>query len=195
LPAVTGCVYYTSSVMPEFTNHILVGDNDNGKIYDLTMGNAPYYDVVTSKVSFADVVASPAGLTTLRQGVDGCVYAMKGGYTTTGTVFKICHAPGVGITAYNQFENGLGQNYPNPTTGKTQIDYTISQTSTVSIDVFDVTGRKIKSVLSSNVEQGTHTVELKDLDKYADGSYFYKMDVKQNGKLVYSETKRMTLVK
>jgi glucose/arabinose dehydrogenase len=195
LPAVTGCVYYTSNVMPEFTNHILVGDNDNGILYDMTMGNPPTYDIVTSKVAFADVVVSPAGLTTIRQGTDGNIYCMKGGYTTSGTIFKISHS-GVGITNNNnKFENGIGQNYPNPTTGKTQIDYTVSQSSVVSIDVFDVTGRKIKSVLSSNVEQGTHTIELSDLDKYSDGSYFYKMDVKQNGKLVYSETKRMTLVK
>jgi glucose/arabinose dehydrogenase len=194
LPAVTGCVFYTGTVMSEFNNHILVGDNDNGIIYNMTMGNAPAYDVVTSKVAFADVVASPAGLTTLREGTDGCIYGMKGGYTTSGTIFKICHS-GVGIASLSQYENGIGQNYPNPTTGKTQIDYSLSESSNVSIEVFDVTGRKIKSILSSNVEQGNHTVELNDLDKFADGSYFYKMDVKQNGKLVYSETKRMTLVK
>jgi glucose/arabinose dehydrogenase len=195
LPAVTGCVYYSGSVMSEFNNHILVGDNDNGIIYNLTMGNAPAYDIVTSKVNFADVVTSPAGLTTLRQGTDGCIYAMKGGYTTTGTVFKICHASGVGIASFNPYSNRIGQNYPNPTSGKTQIDFTVSQTSSVSIDVYDVTGRKIKSVLSGNVEQGDHTIELADLDKFADGSYFYKMDVKQEGKLVYSETKRLTVVK
>jgi glucose/arabinose dehydrogenase len=194
LPSVTGCVYYTSNVMPEFTNHIIVADNDNGYLYDMTMGNPPNYDIVTSKVLFADVVSGTSGLTTLRQGADGCIYAMKGGYTTTGTIFKICHS-GVGIASNELFENGIGQNYPNPTNGRTQIDYTLSQTASVSIDVFDVTGRKIKSVLSSNMEQGKHSVELTDLDKFANGSYFYKMDVKQNGKLVYSETKRMTLVK
>jgi glucose/arabinose dehydrogenase len=194
LPSVTGCVFYTGSVMSEFNNHILVGDNDNGIIYNMTMGNAPAYDIVTSKVAFADVVASPAGLTTIREGGDGCIYAMKGGYTTSGTIFKICHSS-VGISSASLYENGIGQNYPNPTTGKTQIDFTVSEQSNVSIEVFDVTGRKVKSVLSSNVDQGTHTVELNDLDKFADGSYFYKMDVKQNGKLVYSETKRMAIVK
>lgn len=195
LPAVTGCMYYTSSVMPEFTNHILVGDNDNGIIYDLTMGNAPAYDIVTSKVNFADVITGTAGITTMRQGVDGCIYVMKGGYTTSGTVFKICHTSGVGIAVNDQFENGIGQNYPNPTSGKTQVDYTVSSTSDVTIDLYDVTGRKVKAVLNSSVDAGTHTVELNDLDKFVDGSYFYKMQVKQNGKIVYSETKRLTLVK
>jgi len=195
LPAVTGCMYYNGTVMPEFNNHILVGDNDNGVIYDLTMGNAPAYDIVTSKVSFADVVVSPAGLTTLRQGqTDGCIYAMKGGYTTSGTIFKICHA-GVGITTNEQVFNTVGQNYPNPTTGKTQIDYTIAQNSSVAIELYDVTGRKIKSILNADAQAGDHTVELSDLDKFTNGSYFYKMIVKQNNKIIYSETKRMLIVK
>ena len=160
------------------------------------MGNAPAYDMVTSKVTFADVVASPAGLTTMREGTDGCIYAMKGGYTTTGTVFKICHASGVGVAANEQIENVIGQNYPNPTNGKTQIDYSISQNSIVTIELYDITGRKIKSILASqDIQAGTHTVEINDMDKYTNGSYFYKIEVKQNDKIIYSETKRMILTK
>ncbi|CAN5331007.1 hypothetical protein BH10BAC1_BH10BAC1_10230 [soil metagenome] len=196
LPAVTGCMYYNGSIMSEFNNHILVGDNDYGRIYDLTMGNPPAYDIVTSKVTFADVVTSPAGLTTLRQGqTDGCIYAMKGGYTTTGTIFRICHASGVGIASPEQGANYVGQNYPNPTTGKTQIDYTVAQNSSVTIELFDITGRMVKMILNADVQAGEHMVELTDLDKFTNGSYFYKMEVKQRGKIVFSETKRITLNK
>ncbi|MCX6295590.1 MAG: PQQ-dependent sugar dehydrogenase [Bacteroidetes bacterium] len=196
LPSVTGCMYYNGSAMSEFDNHILVGDNDYGIIYDLTMGNAPAYDIVTSKVAFADVVTAPAGLTTLRQGQsDGCIYAMKGGYTTSGTIFKICHSSSVGVSNNDEMENFIGQNYPNPTNGKTQIDYFVTQNSNVSIVLFDITGRKIKNILSSDVQSGKHTVELTDLDENFAGSYFYKMIVKQNNKIVYSETKRMLIVR
>ncbi|MCW3086345.1 MAG: hypothetical protein JWP12_3711 [Bacteroidetes bacterium] len=195
LPAIAGCTYYSGTAMPEFDNHILVGDNDYGRIYDLTLGNAPAYDIVTSNVTFADVVTGTSGLTTLREGTDGCIYAMKGGYTTSGTVFKICHTSATGIATNATPANQMGQNYPNPANGKTQIDYTIAATSSVTIDVYDVTGRKVKSVLNATVEAGTHTVAVDDLEKFTDGSYFYKMDVKQNGKLIYSETKRMLIVK
>lgn len=198
LPALTGCLYYNGTVMSEFNNHILVADNDYGKLYDLTMGNPPAYDIVTSKVVFADVVSGTtgSGLTTIRQGADGCIYAMKGGYASAGTIFKICHASGVGIASNEQLENAIGQNYPNPTSGMTQIDYTIAQNSSLSIELFDVTGRKVKNVFSdTEVMAGNHTVELNDLEKYTNGSYFYKMVVKQNNKVVYSETKRMFIVK
>lgn len=195
LPAVTGCVFYNGTAMPEFNNHILVGDNDYGRIYDLTMGNAPAYDIVTSKTTFADVVSGSSGLTTLREGTDGCIYAMKGGYTTSGTVFKICHASTTGVGSIDKPDNKIGQNYPNPATGKTQIDYSVSDPSSVNIDVYDVTGRRLRTILSGMVDAGSHTIELNDLDRYAQGSYFYKMEVKQNGKVVYTETKRMMIVK
>jgi glucose/arabinose dehydrogenase len=197
LPAVTGCMYYSGSAMSEFDNHILVGDNDNGIIYNLTMGNAPAYDVVTSKVAFADVIpTSGVGLTTLRQGPnDGCIYAMKGGYTTAGTIFKICHTSTTGIVKNEDYENFLGQNYPNPTTGKTQIDYSVTEMSEVTIDVYDVTGKVVKSVLNSNVDRGIHTIELSDLEKYSDGSYFYKLSVKRGNKIVYTESKRFIIIK
>ena len=196
VPSVTGCMYYNGSVMPEFNNHILVGDNNNGRIYDLTMGNPPNYDIVTSKVTFADVVPSPAGLTTMREGTDGCIYAMKGGYTTSGTVFRICHASTAGISSNETVENVVGQSYPNPTNGNAQIDYSVAQTSSVSIELYDITGRKIKTILNApEIQAGKHTVEVTDLEKFANGSYFYKMEVKQNNKIVYSETKRMMISK
>lgn len=195
LGGVTGTLFYSGTVMPEFDNHILVGDNDYGRIYDLTLGNPPAYDTVISNVIFADVVSvSSGGLTTMRQGTDGCIYAMKGGYTISGTIFKICHAP-VGVATNPNYENIIGQNYPNPTTGKTQIDFSINQTSSVSIDLYDVTGRKVKTIYNAaDVPAGNHSVELSDLSSFTAGSYFYKMAVKQNNKLVFSETKRMLLV-
>ncbi|MFL5766202.1 MAG: PQQ-dependent sugar dehydrogenase [Bacteroidia bacterium] len=194
LPAVTGIMYYNGSVMPEFNNHILVGDNDYGRIYDLTMGNPPAYDLVTSKVTFADVVSSPAGLTTMREGNDGCIYAMKGGYTTSGTIFRICHSS-VGIADNGSSENAIGQSYPNPTDGSAEIEYSLAQSAAVTIELFDVTGRKVKTILDAELAAGTHIATVDGMEKFSNGSYFYKMTVKQNGKILYSQTKKMTIVK
>lgn len=193
LGGITGTVYYTGSVMPEFNNHILVADNDYGRIYDLTLGNAPNYDIVTSNVLFADITTS-GGLTTLREGSDGCLYAMKGGYTTAGTVYRICHV-GTGVDAATKFTNGIGQNYPNPATGETQIDYTVNAVSDVNLTLYDVTGRKVKVLVNEQQDAGKHTVSFDGLEKYAAGTYFYQIEVKQNQKSVYKETKRLTIVK
>lgn len=193
LPSLTGCLYYFSSSMPEFNNHVLVADNDNGRIYDLTLGNAPAYDICTARTTLADITTG--GLTTLRQGpIDGCIYAMKGGYTTTGAIYKICHTSTGVQQISGEPANELGQNYPNPTSGVAQVDYMVAQNSRVTMDLFDGNGRLIKSLMNEDVAAGKHTVELRGLDEFADGSYYYKMEVKHNGTLIYSQTRSLVLI-
>jgi glucose/arabinose dehydrogenase len=83
LPAVTGVVHYNSCLMPEFQNHLLVADNDNGYIYNCTLDNS--LTTVTNRVQAFDLL----GLTTLRQGADGYLYALNGGYAPSGRLYKI----------------------------------------------------------------------------------------------------------
>lgn len=197
LPAVTGCLYYSGTLMPEFNNHMLITDNDYGRVYDCTLGNAPAYDIITSKVTWFDnaPAGSGGGLLAMKQGAEGCIYILRGGYTTAGYIMRICPT-GMGVDANEGFENTVGQNYPNPTTGATQIDYSVSDASTVSIELFDVTGRKIKTILNSvDVPAGKHTADVTGVNNFSNGSYFYKMVVKQDNKIVFSETKRMLIVK
>ena len=130
----------------------------------------------------------------MKQGADGCIYALRGGYTTAGYIVRICPT-GLGLASNQALENTIGQNYPNPTTGNSQIDYSVSEVSTVSIELFDVTGRKIKTIVNSTVQPGKYTAEVNNMNAFSNGSYFYKMIVKQNNKIVYSETKRMLIVK
>ncbi len=86
LPAVTGVMHYNGCLMPELQNHVLVADNDNGYIYNVELGNAPAYDVVLSRTLLLDVTDH---LTTIRQGPDGYIYALQGGYVPSGSIFKI----------------------------------------------------------------------------------------------------------
>lgn len=191
LPSVTGCLFYSGNVLSEFNNHIIVADNSYGILYDLTLGNAPAYDVVTNKKAFADITTE--GLTSIRQGTDGCIYALKGGYTTTGEIFRICHTA-TGINSADELVNEIGQNYPNPASGATQIDYRVAQASTVTVVLMDVTGRILRTLANEQVQAGKHTIEVTDLSALPNGSYFYRMDVQQNDKLNFSQTKRMIVL-
>lgn len=85
LPAVTGVVHYNGCIMPELTNHLIVGDNDNGRIYNIELGNAPAYTTVVSTTQILDL----DGLTTLKQGADGYIYALNGGYAPAGKLYRI----------------------------------------------------------------------------------------------------------
>lgn len=195
LPAVTGCLYYSGSVMPEFNNHMLVSDNDYGKVYDCTLGNAPIYDVVTSKTTWFDQTGSPGGFLAMKQGSEGCIYILWGGYTLAGYIKRICPT-GMGLAATAiPLENMLGQNYPNPTSGETQIDYSVTEVSAVTLELYDITGKKLRTILEAEVQPGKHTVEVTGMNAYASGTYSYKMIVKQSNKIVYAETKQMVIVR
>ena len=195
LPGITGCLFYSSSVIPSLTNHLLIADNDNGRMYNLTLGNAPDYDIVTSNVQWADLTGTgEGGLTTLKQGPEGCIYAMNGGYTTNGKIYKICPS-NLSLEENIVLSNELGQNYPNPSSGNSMIDFTIAKTADVTITIYDETGRKLSCAYSQTTSSGTQTVQLNYPMDLKNGNYFYTMEVKENNTLVFTSTKRMLIIK
>jgi len=195
LPAVTGCLYYSGSLMPEFDNHILVSDNDYGRVYDMTLGNAPVYDQVISRTTWFDNTPSGSGggLLAMKQGAEGCIYILRGGYTTAGYIMRICPT-GMNVDS-KIIKNVLGESYPNPTGGEAKIDFEVDNTSMVSIELSDVSGRKVKTIFSKEVNAGKHTVDVAGLNEMKAGNYFYTMNVTREGKNVYTETKKLLLVK
>ncbi len=68
----------------------------------------------------------------------------------------------------------LGQNLPNPSTGKTQIDYLVPQNTDVVLEINDITGKKIMSINEGHKAAGTHSILLntRELNR---GVYFYTL--------------------
>lgn len=85
-------------------------------------------------------------------------------------------------------------NYPNPFNPETTISYTLREVGHVTIDIFNVKGQKVKSLVNENKNQGKHTLVWNGRDdkdrSLASGIYLYKM---KNGK--FSSTKKMILMK
>jgi hypothetical protein len=70
----------------------------------------------------------------------------------------------------------LHQNYPNPVNGNTIIEYALPADGYVKMDLFNVLGQKIKTIISEFKYAGTHREELNILDLVS-GIYFYKLSV------------------
>lgn len=83
----------------------------------------------------------------------------------------------------------LGDNYPNPFNPSTVIPYEVSTASKVTIEVYNVTGRKITNLVNRQHSPGSYTVQFK-ADNLGSGIYFYKL---KSGS--YSKVKRMMLIK
>jgi hypothetical protein len=174
LPAVTGILFYTGQVMPEFDNHVLVADNAYGRIYDIELGNGPVYDQFISRVQWTDATTS-GGLTTIKQGADGCVYAMKGGYTTAGAIYRIC-PDGLGTPEFETNHFFLSNNAPNPFSTTTTITYKMQNTEYAKIVLYDVFGREV-AVLADGIQTaGEHTLILDRVELgLTAGMYFCTM--------------------
>jgi hypothetical protein len=87
----------------------------------------------------------------------------------------------------------LYQCYPNPFNPKTTIVYDLKKSGNVKLEVFDNVGRSIATLVDELQRPGTY---YKDYDgsNIASGVYFYKLSVK-SGNILYSDTKKFTLLK
>ncbi len=83
----------------------------------------------------------------------------------------------------------LSQNFPNPFNAQTTIKYSLPIASHVTIDIFDILGRKISTLAQGRQLAGSHAV-IWDASGTASGIYFYRIDA--NG---YKETRQMVLLK
>ena len=86
-----------------------------------------------------------------------------------------------------QFE--LSQNYPNPFNPVTNLEFGISKLGFVSLKVYDMLGKEIKTLVNEDMSAGRYVIDF-DGSNLPSGVYFYKLDA---GGL--SITKSMVLLK
>ncbi len=83
----------------------------------------------------------------------------------------------------------LQQNYPNPFNPTTKISFSIPNSGRVDLDVFDVLGRKVSSLVDEKLQAGSHTIDF-DADRLSSGVYLYRLSTDQ-----VSISRKMTLIK
>jgi hypothetical protein len=67
-------------------------------------------------------------------------------------------------------------NYPNPFADLTTIQFQTSSTALVVLDVYDLTGRKVSTLINSELPSGSHQVEFNG-SSLPKGLYFYQLKV------------------
>lgn len=86
-------------------------------------------------------------------------------------------------------EFSLGQNYPNPFNPTTMIQYSVKERTQVDISVFDVTGRKISTLVNEIKEPGNYEIAFTAIN-LPSGMYIYRMQAGD-----FTDTHRMVLLK
>jgi len=85
----------------------------------------------------------------------------------------------------------LGQNYPNPFNPVTTIEYQLPRESVVSINIYNITGELIRTIVSQQQAAGAYRIQWDGRDNYghavAGGVYLYQLqagDFMQSNKMV-----------
>ena len=108
-------------------------------------------------------------------------------------IVEIDHTDANGIQI--PFVNSLNDNYPNPFNPETTISFSVEQTSSlVNLEIYNLKGQKIKTLVSEILSAGNHSVVWNGTDEneksVSSGVYLYKM---RTGN--YISTKKMILMK
>jgi endoglucanase len=134
----------------------------NWSIADLTETSAALKPGASGNGGWSDANLSTSGLLIrgkIRSGYDSLI---------TGIVFE--------ADLPLNFE--LHQNYPNPFNPSTTIEYVLNENGHVKLEIFDVTGRRINSLINDYETAGRHTITWNgNADrgmKTSSGIYFYQ---------------------
>jgi hypothetical protein len=89
----------------------------------------------------------------------------------------------------------LKQNYPNPFNATTQIQFALPQAANVKLEIFNVLGQKVKTLVDEELQPGYKQVAWDGTDEVgksvATGIYFYRLRAEG----LFTEMKKMLLVK
>jgi hypothetical protein len=88
----------------------------------------------------------------------------------------------------------LDQNYPNPFNPTTKIEFVLSKSGQVRVEIFNILGQKVKTLVDQYLKAGHQMVEWDGKDdsgkEVTSGVYFYRLQAKE-----FTQTKKMVLMK
>jgi hypothetical protein len=86
-------------------------------------------------------------------------------------------------------EFSLDNNYPNPFNPVTQISYTLPEDGPVKLEIYNLLGQKVATLVDEYQQAGQKTVNWEAKD-FSSGVYFYKLTTDK-----FTATKKMVLIK
>ena len=160
----------TMTAVASFTAPLASQGGGSGVVYA-----SGFLAPTTTDSAFTLILATPSGYTVELPSAETALAVSKNGAVTPG-------------------EFSLKQNYPNPFNPSTQISYNLPEDAMVTINVYELMGRSVRTLVSSNQIAGYRSVRWDGTNDVGEpvsaGMYVY---VVQAGD--YSQTKKIVLLK
>jgi len=99
------------------------------------------------------------------------------------------YSPEVNVVVEVPTDYALEQNFPNPFNPSTKIEFSIPETGTVKLIVYNLLGQEVRTLVNEQRQAGSYT-ELFNASELNSGVYFYELRVND-----YVLTKKMQLLK
>lgn len=161
----------------EFANNkVAIAVGSQGKIIKTTNAGSTWVNTYSGGESFYDI--------SIVDGNVGYVCGMFGMILKSETITAISN---IGNSIPEKFN--LEQNYPNPFNPVTNIRFNVRQNENVKIEVFDVRGNLVNTLVDTKLNAGEYQVTF-DGSNLSSGTYIYRMISGD-----YIETKKMNLIK
>jgi len=156
-------------------------------------GTTPGTETFTASIGLKGAVGGPGNFIDATTGSTTVANNSIAQFPSRGLKYRLIPGlPGFSNTknlAERPKEFKLEQNYPNPFNPTTTIQFAVPSVSDVKLEVFNILGQKVASLVNRRMEAGVHTVNF-NATNLSSGVYFYRL---QAGNFV--QTKKMMLVK
>ena len=146
--------------------------------YRSFIGSGPYSIPANGYVQAGFALAGASSLDELKAKADTVISAWQSG---------LLNVPR--IENDRPMNYSLSQNYPNPFNPTTTIDFSLPKRTKVSIEIFDLLGRHVESIVDEEKAEGKYRVRF-DASSLSSGMYFYRI---QAG--TFSQTRKLMLLR
>ena len=138
-----------------------------------------------------DIELTPKILRDIEINEDGTLFVgtESAGVYKTDTILEPQITISVEKESKHSLEFLLNQNYPNPFNPTTQINFVIPKGIFVKIEVFNLLGQRVGTLVKEYKNTGNYTVQF-DASHLSNGIYFYTINAGE-----FTETKKMMLIK
>jgi len=213
----TGTIYYYHDAAAnlfiieyeKLTNHHYVVNNacvDTTVTFQVILdGNDGSIYFYYKDQGLADHVAAERATIGIQPSKDGTLGVQyyggnvpEGGFPTDEMGIKFFRRTGTSVEldqAAQPLAYKLRQNFPNPFNPTTTIQFSLKDHGFVSLQIFNILGQEVRTLISENMEAGLHQIQWDGRNdsniRVPSGIYFYKLKAKD----AYSQTRKMLLLK
>lgn len=177
--SITGGYVYRGSQFPDLYGKYIYGDYMFGTIWALEYDGEN--DPVNYNLIDTDMLISSFGVDE-----NGELYILE--YSANGSIYTFDSVTAVKTSDAIPSEFQLHQNFPNPFNHETVISFSLPQPENVIIEVYNLIGQRIATIIDRHYDSGVHSV-IWNAAGISSGVYLYRMTAGE-----FVETKRMVLL-